>query len=373
MITLGAMSGTSTDGIDVAALDWIGGRFRFLGLHSAPFPDNLKNPLLNLQELPWVPVQADIDPLTFLFQTRRELSLAYANASRTLMESLGLKPSDVRAIGVHGQTLRHRPDLGFTYQMIDPALLASALGVDVVSDFRAKDVALGGQGAPLVPAFHEALLQQGSAVSGCAVLNLGGFANVTLLRPEGVLGGDCGPANVLMDQWVRTHFAQDWDHEGKIARSGQVIEPLLSLMLAHPFFQRSWPKSTGRDEFTPVWLQSCLDQAGCTRSNPRDVLCTLTELTAQSVAECLRQATLSDLWVCGGGVFNTFLMERLRACMGPAVRVGSSKAIGMEPMAMEASAFAWLAARHVQGLPGNCIGVTGASRAAVLGSLSPHA
>lgn len=386
MIILGAMSGTSTDGIDVAALELIEGRFHYLGLFSEEFTPKLRNSLLQLQDVPWKPIdpKTPADVLTELLLTRHALSEAYVTAIGGLLSKFQLSASQVSAVGVHGQTLRHRPDLNFTYQMIDPALVASRLGIDVVSDFRSKDLALGGQGAPLVPAFHDAWVHSSGVDGEVAVLNLGGFSNLTVLNAGGlksqVLGGDCGPANVWMDHVVRQYFGQQFDDEGQCARSGQLNKALLTELLSHPFFGKKWPKSTGRDDFTIEVLNTAIQTT--TRSqgvepSPQDLMRTLVELCARTVVDCLKPYSIHSLWVCGGGAFNTFLMARIEALLnefsqstGAKVNVARIDELGLPVMAVEAAAFAWLAAQFLNRSPGNCVGVTGASRPAILGSLT---
>ncbi|HEX4879136.1 MAG TPA: anhydro-N-acetylmuramic acid kinase, partial [Limnobacter sp.] len=271
------MSGTSTDGIDVAGLhiDAQNGSLRFLGHRSESFDEDLRRSLLNLQQIP-PRFSPDQDPLALMLESRRRLSLAYASAVRGLLGDLGLEAQDVHVLGAHGQTLRHRPDLGYTYQMLDAALLAVETGIDVVADMRSKDVALGGQGAPLVPAFHQAWLLSKGIGDRCAVLNLGGFSNLTVLQGQqgAVLGGDCGPANCLMDWWSQSRFGLDYDDGGNIAASGRLNEPLLIELLQHPFVQRAWPKSTGRDDFNGAWVMDCI--ARCpSQPSDEDVMTTL--------------------------------------------------------------------------------------------------
>lgn len=390
MILLGAMSGTSTDGIDVAALEVIEGRFHYLGMASLEFTPKLRSNLLRLQQVPYAlggdPTSGShtSDALTDVLQTRKALSEAYVEACKSLLSQLSLDASQVSAVGVHGQTLRHRPDLGFTYQMIDPALLATGLGIDVVSDLRSKDVALGGQGAPLVPAFHQAWLESAGVRGEVAVLNLGGFSNLTILTghesPNQVLGGDCGPANVWMDHVMSLHRGQHFDAQGNYARQGQLNTVLLDKLLSHPFLAKSWPKSTGRDDFTVETLDAAIAAAANIQGNPispQDLMRTLVELCAVSVVDCLKPFSIHALWVCGGGAFNVFVLERIQALLGEcnpsrttAVKVSPISDLGLPVMAVEAAAFAWLAAQFLNRLPGNCTGVTGASRPTVLGSLT---
>lgn len=388
MITLGAMSGTSTDGIDVAALELIEGRFHYLGMVSQMFPPELRSSLLRFQQVPLAitPASAEgpSDVLTELLQVRKALSQAYVFACETLLLQLRMDPSAVACVGVHGQTLRHRPDLGFTYQTIDPALIASRLSIHVVSDFRAKDVALGGQGAPLVPGFHEAWIRGSAREGNQAVLNLGGFSNLTLLTASGnpyrVIGGDCGPANVWMDHVMRQNFNRDFDPSGEVARRGQVDPMLLKVLRSHPFFAKSWPKSTGRDDFSVEVLEQAIESTvrtqGC-QISPEDLMRTLLELCAHTVVDCLRPHSIEFLWVCGGGALNVFLLERIQTLLDESsselahqVRVKTTEDLGLPVMAVEAAAFAWLAAQFMSRSPSNCVGVTGASRPAILGSIT---
>jgi anhydro-N-acetylmuramic acid kinase len=368
MIVLGAMSGTSTDGVDVAALSVSPeGEMAYLGLHSMPFDEALRADLLRLQHLHTV-YQPDEDPLLLMLQARRQLSEVYAQAVDALMRQLDLKADGVNALGAHGQTLRHRPDLGFTYQMLDASLLAVKLGLTVVHDFRAKDVALGGQGAPLVPAFHQAWLASKGFDSHCAVLNLGGFSNLTVLHggASSVLGGDCGPANCLMDWWASERFGLPMDEGGEIAAKGMVSQTLLTCLLAHPFFAKAWPKSTGRDDFTAAWLEQCLSQVGHGLADA-DVMATLLALSV-AVIQASLPVDIRQVFICGGGAYNPSFVSALGQAL-PSVRFSLMDDLGLPAQAVEACAFAWMAAQTVQGQASNCIGVTGASRPAVLGSV----
>lgn len=368
MIVLGAMSGTSTDGVDVAAIqiDPQHTTMRFLGVCSQEFPPSLRHNLLALQQIP-PQFAPDSDPLSVMLQARRELSLLYVDACKELLGLLGLEVQDVRVVGAHGQTLRHRPDLGYTYQMLDGALLASRLGVDVVCDLRAKDIALGGQGAPLVPAFHQAWLNSKGIVGRTGVLNLGGFSNLTVLngRDMPVTGGDCGPANCLMDLWAQRAFRLTMDEDGLIASSGQPCEPLLDLLLAHPFFSQVWPKSTGRDDFNEQWFDGCL--ASHAALSDEDVMATLLAFAVKAIKSTLPR-DIDQVYVCGGGAKNTTLMNQLRFECAP-VEFLPIENLGLPAQAVEAAAFAWLASRNVTDQFGNCPAVTGANRFAVLGAL----
>lgn len=368
MIVFGAMSGTSTDGVDVAAIqiDPRNAEMRFLGVASLEFPRLLRQHLLALQQIP--PRFPDgSDPLSILLTARRDLSLVYAEACNDLLELLGLEVRDVRVVGAHGQTLRHRPDQGYTYQMLDGALLATRLGMDVVCDLRSKDVALGGQGAPLVPAFHQAWLNAKGVFGRTGVLNLGGFSNLSILNGHDspVTGGDCGPANCLMDLWAQRAFRLPMDEDGLIASSGQPSEPLLDLFLAHPFFAQSWPKSTGRDDFNEQWFDGCL--AAHSGLSDEDVMATLLAFAVKVIKLTLPQ-DIDQVYVCGGGAKNSALMNQLRFDCAP-VEFLPIENLGLPAQAVEAAAFAWLASQNITGQHGNCPAVTGAERFAVLGAL----
>ncbi|HEX4842431.1 MAG TPA: anhydro-N-acetylmuramic acid kinase [Limnobacter sp.] len=369
MIILGAMSGTSTDGVDVAALhaDPSTASIRFVGHRSESFDPQLRQRLLDLQHVPAL-CKSGEDLLGAMLACRRDLTLAYARAVYALINELGIEARDVRVLGAHGQTLRHRPDLGFTYQMLDGALLAVQTGLDVVCDFRSKDVALGGQGAPLVPAFHQAWLASKGLATRSAVLNLGGFSNLTVLQGVGlpVLGGDCGPANCLMDLWAKSKFGLEFDEGGGIAALGRVDESLLAELLAHPFLSKAWPKSTGRDDFNAEWLDRCIASAGQCVAN-EDVMATLLAMAVEVVKACLPSG-VDRMFVCGGGASNEVLVTQLALSLAP-VEVCPIEDLGLPAQAVEAAAFAWLAMRSIVGEPSNCPTVTGARGPAVLGAL----
>jgi anhydro-N-acetylmuramic acid kinase len=299
------------------------------------------------------------------------LARTYAVAVAQVVRKCGIEPDAVRAIGAHGQTVRHRPQefdgTGYTIQLNQPALLAELTGIDVVADFRSRDVAAGGQGAPLVPPFHQAFFGDRDHT---AILNLGGIANLTILFAEGVgqtYGYDCGPGNALMDAWCARHLARPYDEDGLWARGGRVIEPLLQHLLTEPFFAKPPPKSTGRDLFHEVWLDAHLTHFP--EVGPQDVQSTLTELTAIVAATGLRQSApeCATLIVCGGGALNIYLMERLRHAMQKC-HVASSEAFGLPPLQVEALAFAWLAKKTLAGLTGNSPYVTGATGQRILGA-----
>ncbi len=365
---IGLMSGTSLDGVDGVLAELDAGRIAVRAHAARPFPAPLREELLALN------TPGGQDELHRAALAANALVRVYADTVAALLADTGLPPAAVRAIGAHGQTVRHRPGefdgTGYTLQLNSPALLAELTGIDVVADLRSRDVAAGGQGAPLVPAFHAALFAPGD--EGVAVLNLGGIANLSLLPPGGgaVLGFDCGPANALLDHWCQRHRGAPYDANGDWAAGGQVLPDLLARLLAEPYFARPVPKSTGRDLFHPDWLAARLGDAAS--ADPQDVQATLAELTAHTCAEHLQRhgAGLPRLIVCGGGAFNAHLMRRL-ATLLPGVAVESSAAHGLPPQQVEAAAFAWLAWRMLARAPGNLPSVTGAAGPRVLGALYP--
>jgi len=298
----------------------------------------------------------------------------YAKAVQALLAATGRSAREVRALGAHGQTVRHRPQAfggsGYTLQLVNGALLAERCGIDVVCDFRSRDLAAGGQGAPLVPAFHQACF--GRAGQGLAVLNIGGIANLSLLHADGRVGGfDCGPGNMLLDLWCQRHRGQPFDADGAWAAGGTVHAGLLAQCLAEPFFALAPPKSTGRDLFDATWLEGRLQRAGAGLS-AQDVQATLAELSACAAADALlRHAPDSgQLLVCGGGALNADLMRRLAARLTDISFVSTASA-GLPPMQVEAAAFAWLARAFVERRPANLPAVTGALGYRVLGALYP--
>jgi anhydro-N-acetylmuramic acid kinase len=368
-IFIGLMSGTSLDGIDGVLARWADdGPPQVLGFVHHDFAPALRAELLALQS------SADGE-LHRAALASNALALGYAAVVHELLAARGLTAAEVRAVGAHGQTVRHRPGefdgLGYTCQLLNGALLAERCGIDVVCDLRSRDVAAGGQGAPLVPAFHAACF--GSAQASVAVLNIGGIANLSLLPMSGVGSGvvsgfDTGPGNLLMDAWCQQQLGQPFDADGAWAASGRVLPELLARLLAEPYFGRLPPKSTGRDLFGLDWLRARL--AGGEAAV--DVMATLAELTARSAVDALRRHAPDTrrLLVCGGGAFNRHLLRRL-AALAPGWGVDTTVAAGVPPDQVEALAFAWLARRFVAQLPGNLPAVTGAAGPRVLGALYP--
>lgn len=365
---IGLMSGTSLDGVDAVLLRVEGdGRVQALAHHHHPFNAVLRTELLALNA-------AGDNELQRAALAGNAVSRAYAEAVQQVLLAQGLPPRQIRALGAHGQTVRHRPGefdgTGFTLQLLNAPLLAELTGISVVHDFRSRDLAAGGQGAPLVPAFHRAVFGRDDA--DVAVLNIGGISNVSLLWANGESGGfDCGPGNCLMDGWIQRHQGADYDGDGAWAAQGQVLPGLLQDLLAEPFFHRPPPRSTGRDLFHLQWLDQRL--ATHPGERPVDVQATLLELSARCVSDSLSRFAPGHwqaLRVCGGGAFNGQLMQRLQSLL-PTVQVTSTAQAGLPPMQVEGAAFAWLAMRWVRHLSGNLPAVTGASGPRVLGSYTP--
>ncbi|HTK00583.1 MAG TPA: anhydro-N-acetylmuramic acid kinase [Bordetella sp.] len=363
---IGLMSGTSTDGVDgVLTRIAPGARPVVLAEASLPLPDDLRRTLLALNA-------SGPDELERAALASLALAECYADATRQLLTRAALAPGDITAIGAHGQTVRHRPDLGYTIQLNAPALLAERTGIAVVADFRTRDVAAGGQGAPLVPAFHAAIF---AADVPRAVLNLGGIANVTLLAPgKPVTGFDTGPANMLLDDWCRRHTGQDYDDGGAYAAAGKVDTNILEYLLAsEPWLAKRPPKSTGRDLFNTAWLDTRLNawDGYCRRLTPQDIQATLQRFTARTVAQAIdREAPdTQEVLVCGGGARNGGLMGDLAACLNRPVATTDSH--GVPAQSMEALAFAWLAYAHMNRIAAGLPEVTGASGPRVLGALYP--
>ncbi|QTN30132.1 anhydro-N-acetylmuramic acid kinase [Rhodoferax sp. AJA081-3] len=364
---IGLMSGTSLDGVDAVLVDFDGAQARVLVHTSAPMPASLRVELLALN----TPTDNELHRAAL---AANGLVRLYADQVAALLAQSGVAAHAVKAIGAHGQTVRHRPQefdgTGYTLQLNNPSLLAELCGITVVADFRSRDVAAGGQGAPLVPAFHQAFF--GKPDQALAVLNIGGISNITVLDPStpDLLGFDCGPGNALMDAWCMAHTGQPFDDAGRWAAQGRVHAGLLALLLDEPFFAKAPPKSTGRDLFNTPWLAGKL--AGFDGTAPQDVQATLTELTALSCARCLLDTSPScqTLVVCGGGALNHFLMVRLQAAL-PTCRVISSAERGLPPLQVEATAFAWLARQTLQGKTSSLKSVTGAQGARILGGIYP--
>ena len=363
---IGLMSGTSLDGVDGVLADFDGDRPSVHRYADAPLPAPLRAELMALN-------MSGPDELHRAALAANALMRVYAQVVAQLLAGSGLSPKAVKAVGAHGQTVRHRPQqfdgTGYTLQLCQPALLAELTGIDVVADFRSRDVAAGGQGAPLAPFFHRSWFGRPGQTVG--VLNIGGISNLTLLRADGsMLGFDCGPGNGLMDSWCAQHSGESYDADGAWAATGQVLPGLLQTLLAEPYFQLPPPKSTGRDLFNTAWLEPQLHAFG--RAAPADVQATLAELTARACSgDVLRhEPGLRQLVVCGGGALNGHLMRRLQALL-PQAKVASSAEWGLPPQQVEATAFAWLARKTVRREPLELQSTTGARGARVLGCIYP--
>ncbi len=399
---IGMMSGTSLDGMDAVLCQFSSNTdtetdtqqpLRLLASISQDFPTRLREVLLALcqphgvQEL--VPTMGEpSSELDWFGWASKEYAEFASDVVNNLLQQSNTDVESVLAIGCHGQTVRHRPQMGFSLQLLDANIIAERTGISVVSDFRRRDMAVGGQGAPLVPAFHQALFATSDSTR--VLLNLGGIANITVLpvndssinantavvNNSSVIGYDTGPANLLLDAWTALHTDKDYDAGGAWAQSGQVVEPLLNQLIEHPFFARTYPKSTGREDFNLVWLQSELqkfDQASAhIRYSSADVQATLTELTAMSASMqinmFIKAKENSSVYVCGGGALNDYLMTRLQAHL-PHCKVETTASLGLNPAWVEAVAFAWLARQTLMGETGNLPAVTGASKGVVLGQV----
>jgi len=360
---IGLMSGTSLDGVDGVLADFSHTPCRIAAAASIPFAPELRAQLLALNH-------SGDDELHRAALAGTALARIYADVVHTLLHNAQLAARDIRAIGAHGQTVRHCPSMGYTWQLNHPALLAEYCSITVVADFRSRDMAAGGQGAPLVPPFHRYLFAEHRDTIG--VLNIGGISNLSLLHADGSLQGwDCGPGNMLLDHWCRQHTGQAFDQDGHWGRSGRVHTPLLHSLLKEPFLALPPPKSTGRDLFHAAWLEQHL-QASAAHCTPQDVQATLAEYTAHICARdfVLHAPTGQLLIVCGGGAFNLYLMERLRALL-PTVRMEASSQYGIDPQQVEAAAFAWLAHQCINGQPANAPQVTGARGLRILGAIYP--
>ncbi len=361
---IGLMSGTSLDGVDGVLVDFWAGAARTMASYHVPYPAKLLAELRELQA-------ASENELEREALAGNGIATVYAQCVAALLEKSSMQAADVRAIGAHGQTIRHRPELGFTRQTINGALLAELTGIDTIVDFRSRDVAAGGQGAPLVPAAHLALF--GEVGKTRVLANLGGIGNISVLPADGhVTGFDTGPGNVLIDEWTRRHLGKPYDDNGAWAASGTVIPALLDALLAEPYFALPPPKSTGRDLFHMEWLDAHLTAFADAR--PADVAATLTRLTAVTLARGIREhAPGADaLYICGGGAYNGALLQMIADELGGAVKVQTTQALGADPSHVEALCWAWLAWRFDDRKPGNLPAVTGAAGERVLGALYPR-
>jgi len=361
---IGLMSGTSLDGVDavLARLD-IHGRPTLLARASVDFPPTLRAEFLSLNA-------TGPDELERSALAANALATLYAQAVKQVLSQAQVSAQDVAAIGAHGQTVRHRPDLGFTIQLNAPALLAELTGISVIADFRSRDVAAGGQGAPLVPIFHAGVFP---ASHTRVILNLGGIANISILRPQQPpLGFDTGPANVLMDMWCAQHTGHAFDQDGAWGASGKTDPIVLKHLLdSEPWFSLPAPKSTGRDLFNRSWLDDRLASFAAASHDPQNIQATLRQLTVQTVAQCVitYAGDAKEVLVCGGGARNQAMMSDLQRAIPCSVRTTDDEGIGTQDV--EALAFAWLAWAHQQGISAGNPAVTGARASRILGAYWP--
>ncbi|HEX4781866.1 MAG TPA: anhydro-N-acetylmuramic acid kinase [Usitatibacter sp.] len=355
---VGLMSGTSLDGADAALVDFSSGTPRTLAFATVPFSDELREQLLALSA-------PGRDSLDLSGRVTLELSQLYARAVEAVLAGAGVDRKAVAALGCHGQTVRHRPDLGFTIQLNDPARLAELTGIDVVADFRRRDMAAGGQGAPLVPAFHEAVFRHPTRAR--AVVNIGGISNVTWLPPgRKTVGFDCGPGNVLLDGWARRHLGAHYDEDGKWAARGHTDSALLERLLGEPFLGSPPPKSTGRELFRLEWLEDRLPRDYA----PADVQSTLADFTARAIVDSIDRfcESTDEIYLSGGGARNAALVSRIEGLAG-ARPVAQTDVLGVPTAHVESMAFAWLAMKCVRREPVDLTASTGARAPRVLGAI----
>ncbi len=359
---IGLMSGTSLDGMDAVLVNF-GEKsqdIKIMGHSYAPYEDKLKMALLRLHS-------PNINELEESLVIGNTVSKKAYEAIEALLKKTNIASKDIRAIGFHGQTIRHQPQKGFTLQIGNPALLAELSHINVIADFRSRDVAASGQGAPLVPAFHHEIFSH--PITYRAILNIGGIANVTLLNPKTTVSGfDTGPGNILLDHWSKMHRNQAFDENGVWAKEGKIIETLLDAFFKDAYFEKIAPKSTGRDHFNEAWLNKHLQKSYSTQ----DIQRTLLELTALSIAKAIdsHDANITEIYLCGGGALNSFLVERLKALM-PRIKIQPTDLLGIPTQYVEATAFAWLAKQMLFSKPGNLPEVTGAKGLRILGALYP--
>ncbi|KGQ69762.1 anhydro-N-acetylmuramic acid kinase [Chelonobacter oris] len=364
---IGLMSGTSLDGVDLALMDFSRGSPKLAATDFMPMPEALRTQLSAL-------CNSGNTSLQLLGELDHRLALLYVDIVNRFLQSRQLNPQWIRAIGCHGQTIWHSPNgrFPFSMQIGDANLLAAKTGIDVVADFRRKDMAFGGQGAPLVPAFHHAVFSETERVN--VVLNIGGISNISVLAPQqAVIGYDTGPGNTLLDAWIERHQGKRYDQDGAWAKCGRVSPALLSALLDEPFFSLKPPKSTGRELFNLAWLTQKMQNVGTLSAS--DVQATLLEFSVQSIVGQLQPIAAQSglpcrLLVCGGGAKNRLMMQRLTALL-PEWTVQTTTDCGLDGDSVEAAAFAWLAYRRMHGLSANLPSVTGAQSAVSLGAIYP--
>ncbi len=356
---IGLMSGTSVDGIDAVLVDFSQPQPRLIQSYYYKFPADLRQSILALC-LPGA------DEIKRMGDTDILLGNAFADAVQVLIQESQISSRQIRAIGCHGQTIRHYPDRGYTLQIGDPNIIAAKTQITTIADFRRRDMAHGGQGAPLVPAFHQAVFAKEGI--NRAIVNIGGIANVTLLNgnKKNILGFDTGPGNTLLDAWIEKYFQKSYDEKGAWGSQGNIDNALLEKLLSDPYFHLQPPKSTGREYFNLEWLKQYLK----IERLPVDVQATLTALTAHSIVNAITPYfSEGEIVVCGGGVYNTFLMDHLQQKAASSFSVYSTHSLGVDPNWVEGMAFAWLARQTLAQEPGNMMAITGASQPAILGGI----
>lgn len=359
---IGLMSGTSLDGVDVVLVDFKTQHPQVIATHFLAYPADLRTQILYLQH-------PTANELEVTCQLSNKLARLYATAVNQLLAKNKVPPESITAIGCHGQTIRHRPELGFTIQIGNHALLAELTNITVVGDFRSRDIAAGGQGAPLVPSFHRDVFAHPQ--KNRMIVNIGGIANITFLAKTGeVLGFDSGPGNMLIDAWTKLRFGKDFDANGAWAATGVVLDSLLFDMLTEPYFTLPPPKSTGRDLFNDFWLQQHLLYP---HLRSQDVARTLVELTAQTIGDAMTKtcSDIDEVYLCGGGAHNDLLVERLKSKLGNNIHLANTDALGVGVDWLEAVAFSWLAQQTLARKTSNLPQVTGAKGARILGAVYP--
>ncbi|WP_018693019.1 anhydro-N-acetylmuramic acid kinase [Algicola sagamiensis] len=362
-IFIGIMSGTSIDGVDAVAVDFSDNQIRCLGHYFQSFPKTLA------KELNALCLPGD-NEIVRAGQAAVQLSQVYAEAVAHLLKDLSLSSEQIQAIGCHGQTIRHHPELSpaFSYQLMNGSHLACLSQIPVICDFRAKDIAAHGEGAPLVPAFHHAVFAKEDVKR--AVINIGGIANLTLLpgSDSDIIGYDTGPGNTLMDAWIKTGLGDNYDRDGQWAREGTCNQALLQSLLQDAYFAKLPPKSTGREYFTLSWLEKHRKEAAVSAVTPKDIQATLLFLTVSSIRDAVNQHDVEEIYLCGGGTYNSYLCGMLQEHL-PHQRIHSTKTLGIPPEHVEAMAFAWLAKAYIDDIPGNIPSVTGAEQSVILGCM----
>lgn len=362
---IGVMSGSSLDGIDVALTEFNNKKCQVVATYFQPYPNNIKNALLDLH----FPSDNELEKSALM---ANQLARLYAEAINALLAENDIAPRQIIAIGCHGQTIRHQPrngsEVGYSIQLGNHALLAELTGITVVGDFRSRDIAAGGQGAPLVPAFHRAVFA--SHHKNRAIVNVGGIANITFITRNGVVTGfDSGPGNILIDHWAKLNIDKAYDADGAWASTGTVNQQLLDSFLAEPFFALPPPKSTGRDLFNAAWLNQHLEYFDCC---PEDIARTLVELTSHTIFQAMTHhcADMDEIYLCGGGTHNKLLQLTLQSKLAN-LTLSTTDALGVNVDWVEAVAFAWLAYQTLNNQPSNLPSVTGAGGPRILGTIIP--